>query len=63
MRPWQWAEPAKVPATRRIVGRQGEGHAERLVHKLVPATPEQRRAVEVTRSLIWWLCADQGLGA
>ena len=33
-------------------------HAERLVHKLVPATPEQRRAVEVTRSLIWWLYAD-----
>ncbi len=30
-------------------------HAERLVHKLVPATPEQRRAVEVTRTLIWWL--------
>jgi hypothetical protein len=33
-------------------------HAERLVHKLVPATPEQRQAVEVTRSLIWWLYAD-----
>ena len=33
-------------------------HAERLVHKLVPATPEQRRAVEVTRTLIWWLYAD-----
>jgi len=33
-------------------------HAERLVHKLVPATPEQRRAVEVTRSLIWWFYAD-----
>ncbi len=33
-------------------------HAERLVHKLVPATPEQRRAVEVTRALIWWLYAD-----
>jgi len=28
-------------------------HAERLVHKLVPATPEQRQAVEVTRALIW----------
>jgi len=26
-------------------------HAERLVHKLVPATPEQRQAVEVTRAL------------
>ena len=33
-------------------------HAERLVHKLVPATPEQRRAVEVTRTLIWRLYAD-----
>ena len=33
-------------------------HAERLVYKLVPATPEQRRAVEVTRTLIWWLYAD-----
>jgi len=33
-------------------------HAERLVHKLVPATSEQRRAVEVTRALIWWLYAD-----
>ena len=33
-------------------------HTERLVHKLVPATPEQRRAVEVTRSLIWWFYAD-----
>ena len=32
--------------------------AERLVHKLVPATPEQRQAVEVTRTLIWWLYAD-----
>ena len=33
-------------------------HAERLVHKLVPATPAQHRAVEVTRALIWWLYAD-----
>ena len=33
-------------------------HAERLVHKLIPATPEQRRAVEVTRTLIWWFYAD-----
>ena len=33
-------------------------HAERLVHKLVPATPEQRQAVEVTRTLIWWFYAD-----
>ncbi len=33
-------------------------HAERLVHTLLPATPEQRRAVEVTRALIWWFYAD-----
>jgi hypothetical protein len=33
-------------------------HAERLVHKLVPANDPQRRAVEVTRSLIWWFYAD-----
>jgi hypothetical protein len=33
-------------------------HAERLVHKLVPVTAAQRRAVEVTRTLIWWLYAD-----
>jgi len=33
-------------------------HAERLVHKLLPATPEQRRAVEVTHALIWWFYAD-----
>ena len=33
-------------------------HAERLVHELVPATAEQRRAVEVTRDLIWWFYAD-----
>jgi len=33
-------------------------HTERLVHKLVPATPEQRQAVEVTRALIWWFYAD-----
>jgi len=33
-------------------------HAERLVHKLVPATPELRRAVGVTRALIWWFYAD-----
>src|SRR5918911_5144272 len=25
---------------------------------LVPATAEQRRAVEVTRALVWWLYAD-----
>jgi len=33
-------------------------HAERLVHKLLPATPEQRRAVELVRTLIWWFYAD-----
>jgi hypothetical protein len=33
-------------------------HAERLVHKLVPANGAQRRAVELTRTLIWWLYAD-----
>lgn len=33
-------------------------HVERLVHKLVPATPEQRRAVELVRTLIWWFYAD-----
>lgn len=29
-------------------------HAERLVHKLVPANDRQRNAVEVTRRMIWW---------
>ena len=53
-----WARPARVTAMRSIVGRQVEGHPERLVHKRVPATPEQRRAVEGTRALIWRLCAD-----
>jgi hypothetical protein len=33
-------------------------HAERLVHKLVPATPHQRRAVELVRQLIWWFYRD-----
>ena len=33
-------------------------HAERLVHKLVPANDQQRRAIELTRTLIWWLYAD-----
>jgi hypothetical protein len=33
-------------------------HAERLVHKLLPTTDAQRRAVELTRTLIWWLYAD-----
>jgi Transposase IS66 family len=30
-------------------------HAERLVHKLVPANDRQRNAVEVTKRMIWWL--------
>ena len=29
-------------------------HAERLVHKLVPANDRQRSAVEVARRMIWW---------
>src|ERR671926_6684 len=33
-------------------------HAERLVHKLLPVTPAQRRAVEIVRHLIWWFYRD-----
>jgi hypothetical protein len=33
-------------------------HAERLVHKLVPMTPDQRRAVDIVRQLIWWFYRD-----
>ena len=33
-------------------------HAERLVHKLVPTTPEQVRAIGTTRRLIWWFYRD-----
>ena len=29
-------------------------HAERLVHKLIPANDRQRSAVEVARRMIWW---------
>ena len=29
-------------------------HAERLVHKLIPANDRQRNAVEVARRMIWW---------
>ena len=29
-------------------------HAERLVHKLVPANDKQRNAIEVTKRMIWW---------
>jgi hypothetical protein len=33
-------------------------HAERLVHKLIPTTPAQARALQMTRQLIWWFYAD-----
>ena len=29
-------------------------HAERLVHKLVPANDKQRNAIEIARRMIWW---------
>jgi hypothetical protein len=29
-------------------------HAERLIHKLVPASDKQRNAVEVAKRMIWW---------
>ena len=29
-------------------------HAERLVHKLIPANDKQRNAVEIARCMIWW---------
>jgi Transposase IS66 family len=29
-------------------------HAERLVHKLIPANDRQRNAVEIARRMIWW---------
>ena len=29
-------------------------HAERLVHKLIPANDRQRRAVETAKRMIWW---------
>jgi hypothetical protein len=29
-------------------------HAERLVHKLVPANDQQRNAIEVAKRMIWW---------
>jgi hypothetical protein len=29
-------------------------HAERLVHKLVPANDKQRNAVEIVKRMIWW---------
>jgi Transposase IS66 family len=30
-------------------------HAERLIHKLIPANDKQRNAVEVARRTVWWL--------
>ena len=33
-------------------------HAERLVHKLLPVTAAQRRAVDLVRQLIWWFYRD-----
>ena len=33
-------------------------HAERLVHKLTPTNALHRRAVEITRTLIWWFYRD-----
>ena len=33
-------------------------HAERLVHKLAPATPQQRQTIEFVRQLIWWFYRD-----
>jgi hypothetical protein len=29
-------------------------HAERLVHKLIPANDRQSRAVEIAKRMIWW---------
>lgn len=33
-------------------------HAERLVHKLLPVSEAQRRAVDLVRQLIWWFYRD-----
>jgi hypothetical protein len=33
-------------------------HAERLVHKLQPRSSADRKAVELKRTLIWWLYGD-----
>ena len=33
-------------------------HAERLIHKLLPVTEAQRRAVDLVRQLIWWFYRD-----
>ena len=33
-------------------------HAERLVHQLIGFNDDQRRAIDITRELIWWLYRD-----
>lgn len=33
-------------------------HAERLIHKLLPVTEAQRRAIDLVRQLIWWFYRD-----
>lgn len=33
-------------------------HAERLIYKLQPTNPAHRKAVELTRSLVWWFYRD-----
>ena len=38
-------------------------HAERLVHKLVPANDKQSNAVKVAKRMIWWPSALKGLQA
>jgi hypothetical protein len=37
---------------------QDKVHAERLVHKLVPANDKQRNAVEIAKRMIWWFYAS-----
>ena len=34
-------------------------HAERLVHKLVPANDKQRNAIEVAKRMIWWAASHK----
>jgi hypothetical protein len=53
-----WAEQPKVPAMRSIVGMAARGHAERLVFKLQPSNPAFQKAVDLTRTLLWWFYAD-----
>jgi hypothetical protein len=30
------------------------GHAERIVHKLVPADDKQRNTIVIAKRMIWW---------